>query len=108
MYRLNQIQYRAGKLIAGALHFTSSLKLNSEIGLEELSDRAKFLGLTVFHKIHLGLTRPLIKTCMPNIKININNTRTYTCYNRFPKKSVNFSHSFFPFFQSCGHHLINV
>ena len=80
VYRLNQIQYRAGKLIAGALHFTSSLKLNSEIGLEELSDRAKFLGLTMFHKIHLGLTRPLIKTCMPNIKVNINNTRTSTCY----------------------------
>ena len=98
VYRLNQIQYRAGKLIAGALHFTSSLKLNSEIGLEELSDRAKFLGLTMFHKIHLGLTRPLIKTCMPNIKVNINNTRTSTCYNRFPQKSVNFSHSFFPFF----------
>jgi hypothetical protein len=90
VYRLNQIQYRAGKLIAGALHFTSSLKLNSEIGLEELSDRAKFLGLTVFHKIHLGLTRPLIKTCMPNIKININNTRTSTCYNIFPKKYLNY------------------
>ena len=51
-YQLNQIQYRAGKLIAGALHFTSSLKLNSNLVFEELSDRAKFLGLTVPHKIH--------------------------------------------------------
>ena len=47
VYRLNQIQYRADKLIAGALHFTSSLKLNSEVGLEELSDRAKFLFFKV-------------------------------------------------------------
>ena len=46
VYRLNQIQYRAGKLIAGALHFISSKKLNYELGLEELSDCAKFLGLT--------------------------------------------------------------
>ena len=98
IYRLNQIQYRAGKLIAGALHYTSMTKLNSELGLEELSDRAKFLGLTVFHKIHLNLTRPLIKTCMPDLKINTNNTRTTVCYVRYPHTTVNFSNSFFPFF----------
>ena len=98
VYRLNQIQYRAGKLIAGALHFTSMNKLNCELGLEDLSDRAKFLGLSVFHKIHLNLTRPLIRTCMPDLKINTNNTRTSTCYVRFPQKTVNFSNSFFPYF----------
>ena len=58
-YRLKQIQYRAGKLIAGTLHYTRMTKPNSELGLEELSDCAKFLGLTVFHKIHLNLTRPV-------------------------------------------------
>ena len=35
---------------------------------------------------------------MPDLKINTNNTRTSTCYVRFPQKSVNFSQSFFPYF----------
>ena len=46
IYRLNQIQYRAGKLVTGALHYTSCSKLFLELGWEELSSRAKFLGLT--------------------------------------------------------------
>ena len=91
-------QYRAGKLVTGALHFTSSKKLFLELGWEELSCRAKFLGLTVFHKIHLGLTRPLIKTCMPSLRVNRNNTRATVSYERFPQKSVKFSNSFFPYF----------
>ena len=98
VYRLNQIQYRAGKLIAGALHYTSMTKLNSELGLEELSDRAKFLGLTVFQKNHLNLTSPLIKTCMPDLKINTNNTRTSVSYVRYPYTTVNLSNMFFPYF----------
>ena len=98
IYRLNQIQYRAGKLVSGALHFTSSSKLFLELGWEELGQRAKFLGLTVFHKIHLNLTRPLVKSCMPSLRINRHNTRTVTSYDRFPHRSITFSKSFFPFF----------
>ena len=98
IYRLNQIQYRAGKLVTGALHFTSTSKLFIELGWEELSCRAKFLGLTIFHKIHLGLTRPLIKSCMPSLRVNQNNTRATISYERFPQKSVQFSKSFFPYF----------
>ena len=30
--RLDQIQYRAGKLVTGTLHYTSQLKLNIELG----------------------------------------------------------------------------
>ena len=98
IYRLNQIQYRAGKLVAGALHFTSSKKLFLELGWEELSCRAKYLGLSIFHKIHLGLTRPLVKNCMPSLRVNHNNTRVTISYEKFPQKSVQFSKSFFPFF----------
>ena len=95
IYRLNQIQYRAGKLVSGALHFTSSKKLFLELGWEELSCRAKYLGLSMFHKIHLGLTRPLVKSCMPSLRVNRNNTRVTISYERFPQKSVQFSKSFF-------------
>ena len=69
IYRLNQIQYRAGKLVAGALHFTSTSKLFLELWWEEISHRAKILGLTVFHKTHLNMTRPLLKACMLNLRI---------------------------------------
>ena len=56
IYRLNQIQYRAGKLTVGALHFTSCIRLDRELGWLDLSDRAKFLSLSLFHKIHINLT----------------------------------------------------
>ena len=98
IYRLNQIQYRAGKLVAGALHFTSCTKLFFELGWEELSSRAKFLGLTVYHKINLGMTRPLLKTCMPSLRLNQNNTRATISYGRFPQKLVQLSKSIFPYF----------
>ena len=62
---LDQIQYKAWKLATGALHFTSRVKLNLEMGWEEIFSRAKYLGLCLFHKIHLNLTRPLVKKCMP-------------------------------------------
>ena len=74
--RLNQIQYKAGKLATGALHFTSRAKLNLEMGWEEISSRARFLGLCLFHKIHLSLTRPLVKKCMPQYHVSFNNTRS--------------------------------
>ena len=73
--RLDQIQYKAGKLATGALHFTSRVKLNLEMGWEEIFSWAKYLGLCLFHKIHLNLTRPLVKKCMPQYRVNVNNTR---------------------------------
>ena len=59
--RLDQIQYKAGKLASGALHFSSKVKINLEMGWEEISSRARYLGLCLFQKIHLNLTRPLVK-----------------------------------------------
>ena len=34
--RLEDIQYRAGKIVTGALHFTSKEKLNLELGWESI------------------------------------------------------------------------
>jgi hypothetical protein len=66
--------------ISGALHFTSQLRLEHDLSLESIENRAKFLGLNIFHKIHLGLSRPLIKSCMP--EVNTNNTRSAGLYKK--------------------------
>ena len=76
--RLTQIQYRAARICTGALMFTNQSRLEADLSWESLADRSKFLGLSIFHKIHLNLTRPLIKTCMPGV--NTNNTRGSGCY----------------------------
>ena len=64
--------------------------------MKEILERARFLGLSIFHKIHLNLTRPLIKTCMP--VLNTYNTRASGTYKKIPYKSKKYSDSFFPKF----------
>ena len=44
--RLDRLQYRAAKLVTGALHFTSREKLNNELGWENMQTRINFLGLS--------------------------------------------------------------
>ena len=58
---LEKLHYRAATIVTGALHFTSKDKLNSELGWETILERGDFLGLNIFHKIHLHETRPLIR-----------------------------------------------
>ena len=70
--RLDNIQYKAGKIATGTFHFTSKDKLNSQLGWEKILKRGDILSLHIFHKIHLHETRPLIRECMP--KHNIDNT----------------------------------
>ena len=54
-------------MVTGALHFTSKEKLNLELGWETIMKRGDFLGLNLFHKIHLHETRPLVRKCMPKL-----------------------------------------
>ena len=82
--RLEQIQYRAARLVTGALKYTSKIKLNIELGWESLQQRHDCLGLSLFHKIHLGNTRPLVKTFMPEIQVKTHNTRVSLYYCNFP------------------------
>ena len=65
--RLERLQYRAAKVVTGALHFSSKDKLNVELGWESIQKRIEFLGLSLFHKIHLRETRPLIRQCMSKL-----------------------------------------
>ena len=96
--RLEQIQYRAAKLVTGALKYSSKLKLNIELGWESLQIRYDCLGLSLFHKIHLGYTRPLVKTFMPEIQLPTYNTRSPLRYKPFAFVNKQFSMSFYPYF----------
>ena len=96
--RLEQIQYRAAKLVTGALHLTSKDKLNTELGWETIKKRSEILGLNIFHKIHRYETRPLIRSCMPKINYEReNNLRSKGSYIPFKSSGSNFSLSFFPY-----------
>ena len=94
--RLNRVQYRAARLCSGALPFTSQVKLEQDMCWESLANRADFLSLTVFHKIVLGLTRPLITKCMPSPKIRNKNKRSFVPFHPFPFQHEYFSKTFFP------------
>ena len=97
--RLNQIQYKAAKLCTGALHFSSQSKLETNLAWETLQDRAEFLGLSFFHKIVLGETRPLVGTLMPKLRLDFNSRQSKNgCFELFPPLGTNFSNSFFPHF----------
>ena len=94
---LENIQYRAGKIVTGALHYTSKEKLNLELGWETIIDRGNLLSLSIFHKIHLHETRPLIRKFMPKLDIDrINFTRSKGGYIPFKPKDNKFNTSFFP------------
>ena len=95
--RLERLQYSAGKICTGALHLTSKEKLNLEMGWESIKTRIDFLGLSLFHKIHVGETRPLIKTYMTDYIVKPNSKLNAT-YKLHPNYGVKFSNSFFPYF----------
>ena len=65
--RLENLQYRAAKIVTGAYHYTSREKLNNELGWETIEKRADILGLNIFQKIHLKETTPFIRNCMPKL-----------------------------------------
>ena len=67
--RLDNIQYRAGKIVTGVFHFTNKQKLNAELGWENITQRGDLLSLSFFHKVHLHETRPLIRNCMPKVNL---------------------------------------
>jgi hypothetical protein len=91
------LQYRAAKIVSGALHYTSKDKLNDELGWETITERGNLLSLILFHKIHLHETRPLVRKCMP--KLNLDNNykiRNKGVYFPFPHMGDIFNLSFSP------------
>ena len=97
LQRLENVQYRAAKIVSGALHLTSREKLNKELGWESISERGDFLSINIFHKIHLHETRPLVRNCMPRLDFeNKFNLRNKNGYVPFPYRGNKFNLSFFP------------
>ena len=95
--RLENLQYRAAKIVTGTYQFTSRDKLNSELGWETIKKRCEILSLNIFHKIHRYETRPLIRNCMPKPDIEQRClTRSKGGYIPFKKYDLKFNNSFFP------------
>ena len=104
--RLERVQYRAAKLVTGALHFTSKEKLNLELGWETIKTRIEFLGLSLFHKIHLHETRPLIRNCLSKLDFERKYVlRSKGGYLPYPNYGTKFINSFFPFISKLWNNL---
>ena len=86
--RLNCIQYCSARVVTGALPYTSRIKLDADLGWEDLGTRHEMLGLSMFHKIAHGNVRPLIKSVMPQLVDNICNTRSNNIYKKLPKSQL--------------------
>ena len=65
------------------------VKLTKELGWETIGERAKYLGITLFHKIHRNETRPLIKSNMQPWETGQKNTRSGSTYLLFRFKALN-------------------
>ena len=97
MSKLDKIQYSAAKLVTSTLHYTSRDKLFTELGWESIKQRADYLGLTLFHKIHCKLTRPLVTFCMPELLARPQNLRSDKVYKQFHATGIKYRNSFFPY-----------
>ena len=96
--KLNRAQYRSATVVTGALHFSSRIKLDNDLGWESLSARYEFLGLSTFYKIAHNSVRPLIRTFLPQPIVKTYNTRSNDDYKNFPRPNEKFYKSFFPHF----------
>ena len=97
MSQLDRIQYSAAKLVTTTLHYTSREKLFAELGWESMKQRADYLGLTLFHKIHCKLTRPLVTYCMPELLARPQNLRSDKVYQQLHVTGIKYRNSFFPY-----------
>ena len=104
--RLEQLQYRAAKLVTGSLNFTSRDRLNEELGWESIRKRIDYLGLNIFHKIHVRETRPLLTKCLTKWDWKKqHNLRSKGGYLPYPNYGFRFSNSFFPYISKIWNNL---
>ena len=107
--RLERLQYKAAKLVTGALHFSSQEKLNLDLGWESIKKRIEFLGLCLFHKIHLHLSRPLVRKCLTKLDWEgTRKTRSKGGYLPYPNHGRHFLNSFFPHMSRLWNNLPNT
>ena len=92
--KLDNLLYRAAKIVTGAQKFTSHDNLLKELGWETTTQRIELLCLSQFHKIMHKQTTPLIQECLPPLL----NSRypTKRTFEHYPCKKTFFEKSFFP------------
>merc|ERR1711928_186613 len=100
--KLDRIQYRSAKVVSGALHFTSRIKLDNDLGWESLAERYELLGLSLFHKIAHNNVRPLLRSLLPKTKEKRYNTRSNDEYENFPRPNESSTTPSFPTSQGPG------
>ena len=106
--RLEQLQYNAAKLVTGALHFTGRDKLNEELGWETIKKRIDYLGLNIFHKIHVKETRPLLFGCLTTLDRDKHHyLRSKGGYMPYPNYGNKYLNSFFPYISKIWNNLPN-
>ena len=104
--RLERVQYTAAKIVTGAKHYTSRQKLNQELGWESIKTRIEFLGLCIFHKIHIQETRPLIRSCITQLDMEKRYfTRSKGGYLPYPNFGVRFDNTYFPYISKLWNNL---
>ena len=92
---LDNLTYRAARLVTGAQKYTSSEKLLNELGWENTTKRIEYLCLTQFYKIIHRQTTPLVHECLPpRLNSNYPPNRTFQHY---PLMSSFLVTSVFPF-----------
>ena len=94
--KLEKLQYNAARIVTGAYPSTSRVKLLKELGWESIAERLKQLRMILFQKIHNGSTRPLIRSCLPNIADTNKDTRTKFYYAPYKINTTRFNRTFFP------------
>ena len=78
--------------MTGSLNYTSRIRLNEET----IRERIKFLGLSIFHKIHVKEYRPLLQKCATKFdSLKEHNLRSKGGYSPYPRYGIKF-HNFFP------------
>lgn len=82
--KLEKIQYFAARIVTSTPKCSSTDKLYKDLGWETVSNRIKFLSISLFHKIHTNATRPLSRECLPPKNRNPYLTRSAKTYQEFP------------------------
>ena len=103
--KLDRIQYRSAKLVTGALHFTSRMKLDNDLDWESLSDRYELFGFSLFHRIAHNNVQPLLISFLPKVKDKKYNTRSNDKYENFPRPNEKYLRSFLPHFSRSWNNL---
>ena len=103
--KLDRIQYRSAKLVTGALHFTSRIKLDNDWTGKVFPTDMNCLDFHFFHRIAHNNVQPLLISFLPKVKDKKYNTRSNDKYENFPRPNEKYLRSFLPHFSRSWNNL---